>query len=74
MNKQLKILAKQAGFTQCTPTIAALLDKFGKSIIAECNMEIESVSVGDYISGPFDEGYNAGLVQAVETINEHFGI
>jgi hypothetical protein len=74
MNEQLKLLAQQAGFITYTPTIKAMLEKYGQLVIRECLSEVESVSTGDYGRDEWDDGYDAGLSQASETIKEHFGI
>jgi hypothetical protein len=36
MNDQLRELAKQAGFSTCTPTIEANLEKFGILVAQHC--------------------------------------
>jgi len=49
-------------------------DKFAELIIRECCFQIDSVTTGDYHRDEWDDGYDAGLTQAVETIKEHFGV
>ena len=49
-------------------------DKFAELIIRECCFQINSVTTGDYHRDEWDDGYDAGLTQAVETIEEHFGV
>ena len=48
--------------------------RFAELIVKECINEIDSVTTGDHGRDEWDDGYDAGLSQASETIKEHFGV
>lgn len=50
MNNRLRELAKQAGFSTCTPTIEANLEKFGILVAQHC-AEIARSAMRDEASG-----------------------
>lgn len=56
MNKKFKELAKQAGFTSCTPTIQKLLVTYGELVVNECARKLE----------------NDGMVEVAIELKEHF--
>jgi hypothetical protein len=85
MNRNIERIITKATTTLVSPTHFSLGDEeapmvksfklnlFIKLLLSEMVEEIASVSVGDYVSDEWDKGYEAGLQQAMDCIEIHFG-
>ena len=77
MNNKIKELADQCTTVYDTTTIPVEqdfdIDKFAYLILQECIDEFNSVKVYEYGKDDYDKGYDDGLQQAIEVIEEKFG-
>ena len=80
MNKQIKLLAEQAGIYQ--PDRFDAIDgsnqmkKFAELIVRECitNIEQDRFRKADDLNTEYDDGYVDGMGRAERILKEHFGV